>query len=87
MEIRGEVKEPRGADRGAGDKAGKARASQEAGEGVSDTPTILAIIESAMELTRQNPKPGEPVPSDNYMAYVIIQELRRNGWAIVRNSN
>ena len=63
------------------------RALQEAGEGVTDTPAILAIIEAAMELTRQNPKPDEPVPSDNYMAWVIVQELRRNGWAIVRNSN
>jgi hypothetical protein len=49
--------------------------------------SILPIIESAMELTRQNPKPDEPIPSDGYMAWVIVQELRRNGWAIVRNSN
>ena len=49
--------------------------------------SILPIIESAMELTRQNPKPDEPIPSDGYMAWVIVQELRRNGWAIVRNPN
>jgi hypothetical protein len=54
---------------------------------MSDTPTILAIIESAMELTRQNPTPDEPTPSDNCMAWVVVQELRRNGWAIVRYSN
>lgn len=52
---------------------------------MTETPEILAIIESAMELTRQNPK--EPVPPDNYMAWVIVQELRRNGWTIVQNSN
>jgi hypothetical protein len=48
---------------------------------------ILSVIESAIELVRQNPKPGEPTPTDGYTAWVILQELRRAGWTITRNSN
>jgi hypothetical protein len=53
----------------------------------ADYEAILAVIEAAIEKTRQNPKPGEPVPSDNYTAWVILQELRRDGWSIDEMSN
>ncbi len=53
---------------------------------IRDTEAVLAVIESAIELTRKNPKPNEPVSSDNYVAWVILQELRRTGWIISRNS-
>jgi hypothetical protein len=46
---------------------------------------IIAVIESAIKLTRQNPKSGEPTPSDDYTAWVILQELRRAGWTIIRS--
>jgi hypothetical protein len=47
--------------------------------------TILTVIESAIKLTRQNPRSGEPTPSDDYTAWVILQELRRAGWTIIRS--
>jgi hypothetical protein len=50
----------------------------------NDYGPILAVIEAGIEKTRQNPKPGEPVPSDDYTAWVILQELRRAGWTISR---
>ena len=52
---------------------------------IRDTEAILAVIESAIELTRKNPKPDEPDPPDGYTAWVILQELRRTGWTISRN--
>lgn len=55
--------------------------------GSADTPTLIAIIEGAMELTRRNPEEGQPTPSDGYYAWVILQELRRAGWQITRISN
>jgi hypothetical protein len=50
-----------------------------------DTPILIAVIEGAMQLTRENAEEGEPIPSDDYYAWVILQELRRAGWKIVRN--
>ena len=47
---------------------------------------ILAIIEAGIDLTRRNPKHDEPVPDDAYTAWVIVQELRRAGWAIKHHS-
>lgn len=52
-----------------------------------DYEAILAVIEAGIKLTRENPKPGEPIPTDDYTAWVILQELRRTGWSIVPNSN
>ncbi len=54
---------------------------------IADYEAILAVIESAIELTRQKPLPDKPVPPDDYLAWVILQELRRTGWTITRNSN
>jgi hypothetical protein len=51
---------------------------------------VMPIIEATIDLARQNPKSeGNPMP-DDYVAWVICQELRRSGWAIVpttQNSN
>lgn len=44
---------------------------------------ILAVIGSAIDLARRNPKPGEPVSADDYVAWVIVNELRRAGFRIV----
>ena len=44
---------------------------------------IMMIIQSAIDLTRRNPKPGEAAPSDDYLAWVIVNELRRAGFRIV----
>lgn len=52
-----------------------------------DYEAILAVIEFGIKKTRLNPKPGEPVPSDDYTAWVILNELRRAGWTISRISN
>jgi hypothetical protein len=53
----------------------------------SNYEAILAVIKAGIETARQNPKPGEPVPSDDYTAWVILQELRRSGWSIIPISN
>lgn len=50
----------------------------------SEIEQILEVIASGIDLTRKNPKPNEPIPSDNYTAWVIWNELRRAGWKIVR---
>jgi hypothetical protein len=46
---------------------------------------VLAAIEAGIDLARRNPKPGEPVPSDDYVAWVIWNELRRAGFSVIRN--
>jgi hypothetical protein len=51
-----------------------------------DLEKVLPVIERAIDLARRNPKPGEPIPSDDYMAWVIVNELRRAGYQIVLNS-
>ena len=51
----------------------------------SDYEPILAVIEFGIDKARKNPKPNEPTPSDDYTAWVILQELRRAGWTISRN--
>jgi GNAT superfamily N-acetyltransferase len=50
---------------------------------MTETEKILAIIGSAIDLARRNPKPGEPIPADDYVAWVIVNELRRAGFKIV----
>jgi len=49
----------------------------------SDCRPIVAVIEAAIKLARRNPKPDEPIPTDEYLAFVIYQELRRQGLRIV----
>jgi hypothetical protein len=44
---------------------------------------LIPLIESAMDKTRRNPKPGEPVPSDSCYAWVILNEFRRAGFDII----
>jgi hypothetical protein len=46
---------------------------------------ILAVIEHGIDVARRNPKPGEPIAADDYIAWCILQELRRAGWSVVRN--
>ncbi|WP_158914211.1 hypothetical protein [Caulobacter sp. S45] len=53
----------------------------------SDYEPILAVIEAAIDKARKNPKPDQPTPSDDYIAWVVLQELRRAGWTISQNTN
>jgi hypothetical protein len=48
---------------------------------------ILAVIEAGIDKARKNPKPNEPIPGDDYTAWVVLQELRRAGWNIGRDPN
>ena len=50
----------------------------------SEIEQILEVIASGIDLTRKNPKPNETIPSDDYTAWVIWNELRRAVWKIVR---
>jgi hypothetical protein len=52
-----------------------------------DYTAILPVIEKGIDVARRNRKPGEPVPSDDFTAWCIVQELRRAGWRIVRASD
>lgn len=47
----------------------------------------LAAIERGIEEARQNPKPGEPIPADDYVAFCVMQTLRQAGFKIVPNEN
>jgi hypothetical protein len=51
-----------------------------------DYEPILAVIEGGIDKARRDPKPEEPTPSDDYIAWVILRELHRNGWSIHRSS-
>ena len=51
----------------------------------NDYEPILTVIEAAIDKARKNPKPDEPTPSDDYSAWVILQELRRAGWTLSQN--
>jgi hypothetical protein len=53
----------------------------------ADYEAIVAIIEHGIDVARRNPKPNEPVAADDYVAFCILQELRRAGWAVSRNPN
>ena len=53
----------------------------------ADYETVLAVIETGIDVACRNPKPGEPVASDDYTAWCVLRELRRAGWSIVRVSN
>jgi hypothetical protein len=53
----------------------------------NDYETVLTIIKAGIDKARRNPKPDEPTPSDDYTAWVILQELRRGGWSVERTSN
>ncbi len=52
----------------------------------NDYEAILDVIEFGVGKARENPKPDEPNPSDDYTAWVILQELRRAGWTVSRDS-
>ena len=48
-----------------------------------DYPAILSAIEMGIETARQKPKPADsPGTTDEYLAWCILQELRRAGWSI-----
>jgi len=47
---------------------------------------VLAMVVSAIDMARRNPKPDEPVPSDDYTAWVVVNELRRAGFKIERRA-
>jgi hypothetical protein len=53
----------------------------------ADYEAIVAVIEHGMNVARRNPKPNEPVATDDYVAFCILQELRRAGWTVSRNPN
>lgn len=44
---------------------------------------VLSIVEGAIGIVRNNPDPDEPTPSDSYLAYAIMNELRRAGLKLV----
>ena len=46
---------------------------------------VLAAIETAIGVARQNPNAGEPTPTDDYIAWCVMNELRRAGFKIVPN--
>jgi hypothetical protein len=50
-----------------------------------DYEAIVAIIEYGIDVARRNPRPDEPVAADDYVAFCILQELRRAGWTVSRN--
>ena len=52
-----------------------------------DYPAILSVIETGIDLARRNPKPDAPVAADEYVAWCILQELRRAGWSVVPSSS
>ncbi len=56
-----------------------------------DYEKVMPVIQKGIDVARRNPKSeGVPMP-DDYVAWVICQELRRAGWNIVpatpENSN
>jgi hypothetical protein len=53
----------------------------------ADYEAIVAVIEHGMNVARRNPKTNEPVATDDYVAFCILQELRRAGWTVSRNPN
>jgi len=48
-----------------------------------DYEKLIPLIEFAMKTARQNPKPAEPVPSDGYYAWVILNEFRKAGFEVI----
>jgi hypothetical protein len=68
-------------------KEGNMPRSEDSMTDYSDYEPILAVIEAAMDKARKNPKRDQPTPSDDYVAWVVLQELRRSGWTISRNPN
>ncbi len=52
-----------------------------------DYPAILSVIETGIDVARRNPKPDAPVAADEYVAWCILQELRRAGWSVVPSSS
>lgn len=52
-----------------------------------DYPEVLPVIEAAIDVARRNPKDGPNPMPDDYVAWVICQELRRAGWTIERSEN
>jgi hypothetical protein len=53
----------------------------------ADYEAILAVIEHGINVARRNPKPGQPAAADDYMAWCVLQELRRAGWSVVQTSS
>jgi hypothetical protein len=49
-----------------------------------DYEPVLAAIEAGIDKARKNPKPEEPTGSDDYIAWVVLCELHREGWYIHR---
>jgi hypothetical protein len=50
---------------------------------LSEFEKIMAVIESAIAIARRNPKANEPVSADDYVAWIIMNELRRAGYKVV----
>jgi hypothetical protein len=47
-----------------------------------DYPAILSAIGTGIDAARRNPKGEAPGTDDEYLAWCILQELRRAGWSI-----
>jgi len=45
----------------------------------------LSVIQDAIDKAQKNPNLDKPAPSDDYIAWVVLQELRRAGWMVSRN--
>lgn len=45
---------------------------------------IMATIEKGIDVARQNPRDGEPIPADDYMAWCICEHSWQAGFRIVR---
>ena len=54
---------------------------------IGDYEDILDAIARGIETARNNPMPDETHDPDRYAAWCTLQELRRAGWTIRRNSN
>jgi hypothetical protein len=52
-----------------------------------DFEAVLQIIALGVDVARRNPKADEPVASDDYIAWCVLNELRRAGWKVSRTSN
>ena len=49
-----------------------------------DYPAILSVIQTGIDVARRNPKAADaPGTDDEYVAWCILQELRRAGWNVV----
>jgi hypothetical protein len=49
-----------------------------------DYNSALTVIESAVEAARLRTQADGPAPTTNYIAYCILQEIKRAGWTLAQ---